>query len=712
MAGLLLLSLLPARADNLVISVGGLTNSVNAWSPASTQTFTVAIAGGATTRLYWVESDQPWATVSPVTGTSTGEADTIAVSFTAANLAPGTNDTDIMVVAPSASNSPQFVHVELIVGPYPTNSCAVRPGAGSAGVPCHSISVPVELVALGNEHALGFSLTYDKASFSTPQIDLGPAAIGGTLVTNTSQASNGRIGILIQQPLGTTFSAGVCTVAVVSLQIATRTGPGAFRFGFTNSPIVCQVSDTNAAALTTAWCAGNVRVFGGYEGNTIPRTTGTLAAAVTLADWVQVGRFSSGIDTPATPAEYQRADCAPRGTLGDGVMSVLDWVQASRYFNGDDPVVEAGGPVSNLSVWVIVPPSSAPARDVLPDPPAGTPARTLSLLTPAEVLQGQANVFQVVLDAHGNENALSFSVSFDPSVFTYSSAQLGAGAAGALLVARTAQAANGDVGFGLALPPGQVFAAGQHSVLNIALVARPGYEAITSEVALAAAPVDRKVVSDAAAYLSSAYASPPAFVLVPQADTLDPVLTVLSPSTECVTYTMDDAVALNGSASDNWRVENVSWQNSSGGAGPCAGTTEWTAPAVPLASGTNVITVAARDPANRVSAAQVTVVHAMSRSEGEQDSDGDGFSNWEEFLAGTDAHASGSQLELLQVVREGGAVEIQWASVPDRTYGIYRAEGPGAPFVRIGSRLATGSTEAYIDAAPAGGARLYRVVVE
>ena len=44
-----------------------------------------------------------------------------------------------------------------------------------------------------------------------------------------------------------------------------------------------------------------------------------------------VGRFVAGLESPDVGSEFQRADCAPRDTLGDGRMSIIDWAQAGRY---------------------------------------------------------------------------------------------------------------------------------------------------------------------------------------------------------------------------------------------------------------------------------------------------------------------------------------------------------------------------------------------
>ncbi len=77
-------------------------------------TFTVRNSGtGILT--YTITVDAPWLSVSPAGGTSTGEADTIAVTYTSDGLAPGTYTAAITVSDPEAANSPQTVPVTLTI---------------------------------------------------------------------------------------------------------------------------------------------------------------------------------------------------------------------------------------------------------------------------------------------------------------------------------------------------------------------------------------------------------------------------------------------------------------------------------------------------------------------------------------------------------------------------------------------------------------------
>ncbi|MGH9801712.1 MAG: putative Ig domain-containing protein, partial [Blastocatellia bacterium] len=98
------------------------------------------------------------------------------------------------------------------------------------------------------------------------------------------------------------------------------------------------------ALYGSASATSNLTVATGFEADVSPRPNGDVNGQVTVNDWNQVGRFIAGLDSIAVGSEFQRADCAPRGTLGNGQLTASDWVQAGRYAAGLDPVVGVGGP--------------------------------------------------------------------------------------------------------------------------------------------------------------------------------------------------------------------------------------------------------------------------------------------------------------------------------------------------------------------------------
>jgi regulation of enolase protein 1 (concanavalin A-like superfamily) len=242
---------------------------------------------------------------------------------------------------------------------------------------------------------------------------------------------------------------------------------------------------------------------GSFEADVAPRPNGNNA--ITVSDWVQVGRAIAGLDPVMNSCEFQRVDCAPRtnallGTLplGDGRLSVVDWTQAGRYAAGVDPLTDTGGPTAPVALVSggnsVVLTSGSRAKDGA--------VRSLSLLGGKTAL-GQSFAVPVELLALGGENALGFSVLYDPARLAYQSASLGDGAAGAALQVNASQAPGGSVGVVLAKSVGQSFSAGTATVVRLQFraVGTTG----TNSVAFGDAPVWREVADVGAEVQPAAY---------------------------------------------------------------------------------------------------------------------------------------------------------------------------------------------------------------
>ena len=181
----------------------------------------------------------------------------------------------------------------------------------------------------------------------------------------------------------------------------------------------------------------------GYEGDVAPRPYGN--GVVTLADWVQEGRYIVGLDPiPAYPNSiFMAADCAPLSTKGDGQLTVADWVQVGRFALGLDPRTTIGGPAQD-------PPGGTrkmSASRLL----AGKTARALSV-DAATLTRGKAGSVCVSLNALGEESALGFSMHFDPKRLKFVSAKVTGAVADATLNVNTTDAAQGNLGVALMLP--------------------------------------------------------------------------------------------------------------------------------------------------------------------------------------------------------------------------------------------------------------------
>src|SRR6201999_4489342 len=129
------------------------------------------------------------------------------------------------------------------------------------------------------------------------------------------------------------------------------------------------------------------------EADVTPRGAGDQS--LDIFDWNEVGRMVAGLDVVSNASEFQRADCAPKATSGDGQLKVTDWVQAGRYGSATDLPTVVGGPTAPVSPTVLT----------------GGP-RSLNISAGATA-QGVAVTLPVVLQSQGNERALGFSVNFD-----------------------------------------------------------------------------------------------------------------------------------------------------------------------------------------------------------------------------------------------------------------------------------------------------------
>ena len=260
----------------------------------------------------------------------------------------GTHTSTLSVSSVQAADAGDYVCVATNAGGSATGVAAqlsiadrVVRVVGQTAAPGATITVPVQLVAHGEENALGFSLNFDPALLSYQTSVLGSAAADASMNVNSSQTSTGKIGIALAKPAGVTWAAGTQEVVKITfvLNVAAPNGSIA-TIGFGNAPIAFEVSSVTANTLPAGIQPGIITVLAGFEADM--NGSGTL----TITDWVKVGRIVAGLDPAPTGVDFMKADCAPRSTLGSGTLTISDWVQAGRYAAGLDPITPVGGPTS------------------------------------------------------------------------------------------------------------------------------------------------------------------------------------------------------------------------------------------------------------------------------------------------------------------------------------------------------------------------------
>jgi len=339
-------------------------------------------------------------------------------------------------------------------------------------------------VANGNENALGFSLNFDPAVLTYASISPGSNAAGATLFVNTNQTAAGKLGVAVALPAEGTFATGTQQVIQVGFTPAIVTNATSAIISFGDVPVGRQLSDAPGNVLPATYGSGSVLIAAiAFEGDVSPRPTGNQD--VTITDWVLAGRYAARLDYPTNASEYQRADCAPRESLGNGAITVTDWVQAGRYAARLDPLTPVGGPTTDSPGLAF---SGLGSR------------RTIRQLQVADglLVQNQVGNVSVNLTAVGDENALGFSLTFDPAASSFAGASLGSGAAGATLNVNTNQTGSGKVGLVLALPTGTAFGAGTRELVKVSLRAS-GSASGNYAVSFTNQPVPGEI-SDAAAH--------------------------------------------------------------------------------------------------------------------------------------------------------------------------------------------------------------------
>jgi hypothetical protein len=350
----------------------------------------------------------------------------------------------------------------------------------SSAVGSTTASVPIQLISAGDENTLNFSLTFNNMVLTYSGATLGSNASGAFLFANTAQANSGRIGLELELPGSSTFSIGTQQVILVNFVVAAATNASITPITFGTQPTVEEVLNSQFTALPATYSSGNLSIAAtAWEGDVSPRTNGDQQ--ITINDWVQEGRFITGLDTVSNANEFQRADCAPRATEGDGRLTVADWVQVGRYAEGLDTPEAIGGP-------------SAPAGT---NSNVASSSRVISL---SPLVQNQtAGSVSVQMTAQGNENAVGFSINFDPAVITFAGASLGSGASSALMDVNTNQTANGVLGIGVALTPGDTFEAGSQQLVQLTFSSV--LYSNNATLSFGDAPVSRQVADTNAAVL-------------------------------------------------------------------------------------------------------------------------------------------------------------------------------------------------------------------
>ena len=374
--------------------------------------------------------------------------------------------------------------------------------------------------------ALSYSASSSAAATATANVAgsvLTVTAVGGGSATITVIANDGKGGMQ-----STTFTVTVNQPPRVANAIAnqTLTVGRTFTRDLNAAPVVFVDPDGDALSYTAASSAPAI-ASAAISGSTLTVTlnsSGTATITVTAND----GRGGTGQTTFTVSANRAPvvANAIPNQTLilGDAPFR-RDLNAAPAVFN--DPDGDALSYTASSSASAIA--TAAISGSVLTVTAAAigtatitvtandgkgltaaatftaTVTATTRVVRPAGVsaLKGRSVDIPVTMLSQGNENALGFSLVFDPQILSNPQARLGTDAGAATFFSNAAQQNQGRFGLALTLPTGQTFAAGLREIFVVSFLVNPATGATSTQIGFGSQPIPQEVVDANANALST-----------------------------------------------------------------------------------------------------------------------------------------------------------------------------------------------------------------
>lgn len=439
------------------------------------ETFTVNLSGATNATITTAQGTgtinnddnaPPAITAAAALSRQQGSAGTVANIATVSDIETSANNLVVTATTvPAGITITNITNTNGTIAANITADCAATVGANSivltvtdAGGAIAQASLTVN-VAANTPPTLG---TYTATTIDLAQtLSVTPSAAPSDNVSISSVTATASAG----------FTGTVTVVAATGVVTISNAAPA-------GNHIITITARDNCNAPTTQ--TFSLQVKNSFEGDVAPRPDGD--GTLSVADWVMAGRFVVALDTPAVGSEFQRADCAPKTTAGDGRISLIDWVQAGRYAAGLDAAVPRGGPTEPLSQLTTA---------TLETPSSPDSAQPREIRVKADNFKrGQANALRLELSAQGDENALAFTLNFDPTQLSFVTASTTV----ASLTMNVTQANQGRVGIALIRPSGQTFSAGLQELLDVQFIPAGGYTDTTTLIGFSDQIVRREAV--------------------------------------------------------------------------------------------------------------------------------------------------------------------------------------------------------------------------
>ena len=287
------------------------------------------------------------------------------------------------------------------------------------------------------------------------------------------------------------------------------------------------LSPTGLGYMSDEWVQGLVPNGNYYVFAKVRLTDGSPTDPAPSNDFSRTGSTFAYNEPCPAPGSFSLTSPAHQSTSPAGTTSVnLQWGASSSatsydvYFGtASNPPLVGNQTQTSRSVtvangqtyyWKVIAknscgstPSSSGTRTFAVDSQQQT-NRVVRVVESSGSPGGSASV-PVEFVAQGDENALGFSVTFDPAVLSNPVAALGTGAAGASLNTNTTQTATGKLGVALALPAGQTFAAGTRQLLAVTFNVTAGTITTSTPVGFGDQPIAREVASATATALTATW---------------------------------------------------------------------------------------------------------------------------------------------------------------------------------------------------------------
>jgi hypothetical protein len=465
-------------------------------------------------------------------------------------------------------------------GPTYASSSAMLSLNGSA-----SDNVGVTSVSWANDRG-GSGMASGTTSWGIPSIGL---QTGANVITVTARDAAGNVGIDV---LTVTHSLPDTTAPSVAISGPTASAT----YSATSSAMTISGTAADAVGVTqVSWVndrggSGTAAGTSNWSASGLVLQSGANVITVTARDAAGNG------GTDVLTVTYTPPDTTVPS------ITIMGPTTASSYSTSTSVVTIGGNSSDNMGVTAVTWSNNRGG--------SGFSSGTTSWSVPSVPLQGGSNVITVTAqDAAGNKGTDVLTVNYtapdttvptiaitgptSSSSYTATSSTFAISGTAADNVGITQVAWSNDRG-----GSGAATGTGSWSVAAITLQSGSNVVTVTARDAAG---------NQASDVLTVTYNPPDATV---------PTIGITGPTSSSTYTTTSSTLAISGTASDNVGVTQIAWSNDRGGSGTATGTGSWSVSAITLVSGTNVITVTARDAAgNRASDVLTVTYSAPSSSE-------------------------------------------------------------------------------------------------